>query len=131
MSESGKKNLSPDFCEVPLCPGIPGYLTIVQRHRIIPGREGGKYRKGNVISLCGSHHVLADRGAIPAEALLEIVRIRLEKEEVGKQTTIDLLDQQGDPSPPPSGDHPASESDEGSGYGTFHEADGYEPECSS
>lgn len=53
-----KQTVSPNYCEIPDC----GWSIIVQRHRIKPGRDGGKYEMGNVISLCPNHHALADRG---------------------------------------------------------------------
>lgn len=127
MSESGKKNLSPGFCEIAECLGIPGYPVLVQRHRIIPGREGGKYKKGNVISLCGSHHVLADRGYIPADELLEIVRLRLEKEQLEKQT-VDNIDHERAESDQGGGSDTPQEPDESFGDGSGDAADGLQPE---
>lgn len=75
--------LTPPRCEIPGCDWLYNY----QRHRIIPGRDGGKYKLGNVIGLCPNHHALADDGVLPAEYLLEIVRKRIEKS--GDQSTTD------------------------------------------
>ena len=66
--------LSPPYCEIPACEWTYNF----QRHRIVPGRDGGKYKLGNVISVCPNHHAMADDGALPAEYLLEIVRDRIE-----------------------------------------------------
>jgi len=77
-SRQRRAALSPAHCEVPGC----DWPHPIQRHRIEPGRDGGKYRKGNVISLCPNHHWLADRDMTPceAEALLLIVAARPNKE---------------------------------------------------
>jgi hypothetical protein len=55
--------LSPGHCEFPGC----DWRHPIQRHRIQAGRDGGKYRKGNVISLCPNHHWLADHELAPCE----------------------------------------------------------------
>lgn len=78
MGETSRRKraaLSPDFCEIPGCE----WPHPIQRHRIKPGREGGKYRKGNVISLCPNHHWLADRELQPCTTgkLLAIVERRV------------------------------------------------------
>lgn len=65
-------SLAPKYCE--LC----GYDRIIQRHRIIPGRDGGKYVLGNVIALCPTHHGEADKGWITKESLFEVIRKRVE-----------------------------------------------------
>jgi hypothetical protein len=75
-SRKKRETLAPKFCEYPAC----SYRKIVQRHRIIPGRDGGKYVLGNVIALCPNHHGEADRGWIPVEFLLAIVRKRIEED---------------------------------------------------
>lgn len=76
MSRKSKRDaLTPPYCEIPDCE----YTTFYQRHRIVPGRDGGKYKLGNVIALCPNHHAEADAGLIPAEDLLEIVRKRIEE----------------------------------------------------
>ena len=75
-SRSKRNLLAPKYCEIPDC----GYDKIVQRHRIKPGREKGKYELGNVIALCPTHHGEADREWISREELFEIVRIRIERD---------------------------------------------------
>jgi len=42
----------------------------------VPGREGGKYNRRNVIRLCPPHHHEADEGRISREALYAIVEAR-------------------------------------------------------
>lgn len=89
----GKRDLSPNHCEIPGCRGVPGYPGLIQRHRIIPGREKGKYKRGNVISLCPNHHALADRDLISSRELLQIVdkRIReekLEQKKIDSESTV-------------------------------------------
>jgi len=56
---------------------ICGYDKFTQRHRILPGKEGGKYRLSNVAYLCGNCHWEADRGWISRERLQAIVDARL------------------------------------------------------
>lgn len=77
-SEGAKKrkreSLTPSHCEIPGCE----YTLFFQRHRIIAGRDGGKYVAGNVIALCPNHHKEADEGYIPPEVLFDIVRLRYE-----------------------------------------------------
>lgn len=68
-----KKELIPDVCEIPGC----GYTTILTRHRIRPGKSGGKYIPGNVIGLCPNHHGEAEMGLLPKEMLLQIIYDRL------------------------------------------------------
>lgn len=79
-AESRKKRdlLSPPCCEVPGC----DWPYKIQRHRIIPGREYGRYVVGNVISLCPSHHWMADHEYLSREELFEIVEDRLRKDGV-------------------------------------------------
>jgi hypothetical protein len=64
-----KKGLIPSYCEIPGC----GYTNFVTRHRIRPGKSGGKYIPGNVIGLCPNHHVEAEKALITKEVLLAIV----------------------------------------------------------
>lgn len=73
--------LSPDRCEIPDC----GWPHQIQRHRIVRGEHGGKYKKGNVISLCPNHHWLADRLIIAPAELLRVVAFRIEAEK-GKES---------------------------------------------
>lgn len=89
---SKKEVLSPQYCEIPDCK----YDKIVQRHRIVPGREGGIYELGNVISLCPTHHAEADRDWMSREELLGYIRERVEK------TYVELAEtqyKQRDPAP--------------------------------
>lgn len=66
-----KRNLTPHYCEV--C----GFDLFIQKHRIVPGREGGRYVQGNVIALCGNCHYCADEGLFERKVLLSIVEHRL------------------------------------------------------
>jgi len=69
-----KTALTPVFCEIEGC----SWEYKIQRHRIVPGRDGGKYSKGNVIALCPNHHFLADNGILGIRELFEIVEKRYE-----------------------------------------------------
>jgi len=71
-----KKNLGPNYCEIPDC----GFDRVVTKHRIKPGRRGGKYVLGNVIILCPNDHALAEIGDYSQYELFQIVqeRIRLQ-----------------------------------------------------
>lgn len=104
-SRQKKASLAPNYCEIPFC----RYDIVVQKHRIVPGRDGGKYRLGNVIALCPNHHVEADRtlegrigegqpGYLPNETLLALVLRRIEKDaqlqrEQGEQRARELEEQ--------------------------------------
>jgi len=68
---AAKEGLAVDYCE------ICGFDLFVQKHRIVPGREGGKYKLGNVISLCGNCHWFADRDVFSRSFLLTIVADRI------------------------------------------------------
>jgi hypothetical protein len=67
-----KKGLIPNYCEIPGC----GYTKFVTRHRIRPGKSGGKYVPLNVIGLCPNHHAEAEAGMITKEVLIAIVQTR-------------------------------------------------------
>lgn len=69
--------LTPHHCEIPGCE----YEKFFQRHRIVPGRDGGKYKKGNVIALCPNHHAEADSDLFTQDELLAIVASRIESKE--------------------------------------------------
>jgi hypothetical protein len=71
-----KKGLIPDVCEIPGC----GFDALVTRHRIKPGRRGGKYVAGNVIGLCPNHHTLAEQEKFSQLELFQIVQLRLKLE---------------------------------------------------
>ena len=68
-----KKELIPRQCEIPDCE----WDIVVTRHRIRPGKSGGKYIPGNVIGLCPNHHAAAELGLISKEVLFAIVYQRL------------------------------------------------------
>ena len=70
-----KKELIPTYCEIPDC----GYNIVVTRHRIRPGKSGGKYIPGNVIGLCPNHHAEAELNLLSKGQLLAIVYDRLRK----------------------------------------------------
>lgn len=72
--KSKREMLTPSYCEIANC----DWPYKIQRHRIRPGRDGGKYKLGNVIGLCPSHHWMADEGIFTAEYLQEIVNKRIE-----------------------------------------------------
>jgi hypothetical protein len=72
-SRAKRSALVPGHCEIPGCTWNYG----VQKHRILPGRDGGKYVLGNVISLCPNHHYLADRDVISQDELYRIVVERI------------------------------------------------------
>jgi dCMP deaminase len=61
-----------DITRCELC----GSRENVERHRIVPGREGGKYNRRNVIRLCREHHALADAGVFTRGAMRAIVEAR-------------------------------------------------------
>ncbi len=67
-----RKTISPEHCEIPGC----RWPYRIQRHRMTPGREGGKYVKGNVIELAPNAHWLADNGYIFRSILRRIVMSR-------------------------------------------------------
>ena len=68
-----RQTLVPDHCEIPGC----GYTIHVTRHRIKPGRIGGKYIPGNVIGMCPNCHIEAELGLFRQYDLFEIVHNRL------------------------------------------------------
>jgi hypothetical protein len=70
-----RKDLIPEVCEIPGC----GYTIFVTRHRIKPGRKGGKYVPGNVIGLCPNHHIEAELGMFSQYELFKIVHRRLKQ----------------------------------------------------
>lgn len=69
-----KKHLSPDYCE------ICGYDIYITRHRIRPGRKGGKYKLGNVISVCPNCHAECEKGLISPLVLFSIIYARIREE---------------------------------------------------
>lgn len=103
MGEAARRKrdaLTPPYCEIPGCT----YTRYFQRHRIIPGRDGGRYKLGNVIALCPNHHKEADEGLIPADELLEIVRLRIADGEANESYQSAVGE------PEEGGSSPASES---------------------
>lgn len=116
--KSKKTALTPDFCEIEGCT----WEYKIQRHRIVPGRDGGKYKAGNVIALCPNHHWLADNEYLQTEELLEIVRIRYEAgwppiNEKPEDTPEGTASTEG------RGGDPAEESASGDGISAPDEAD--------
>lgn len=81
-----KKHLVPPVCEIPEC----GYDIHVTKHRIKPGRKGGKYIAGNVIGLCPNHHVEAELNLFTQYELFEIVQQRLRSEHGKNKRKKDL-----------------------------------------
>ena len=71
-TRNAKRNLIPSYCEV--C----GWTKFVTKHRIKPGRRGGKYIQGNVIGLCPNCHILAEKGELSQYFLFDIVHNRLQ-----------------------------------------------------
>lgn len=69
-----KRGLIPDYCEIPDCT----FDALVTKHRIKPGRRGGKYIAGNVIGLCPNHHTLAELGHFSQHELFQIVQKRMQ-----------------------------------------------------
>lgn len=76
-----KKGLIPNNCEIPGC----DFTTMVTRHRIKPGRRGGKYIPGNVIGLCPNHHAMAEAGEFTQYEMFQIVQYRMRLEQMNKQ----------------------------------------------
>lgn len=76
-----RNGLIPNYCEIPGC----GFSAMITRHRIKPGRKGGKYIQGNVIGLCPNHHVLAEQSAYTQYELFQIVQYRIQKSKVGEE----------------------------------------------
>lgn len=71
-TRQARNGLIPDYCEIPGC----DFSSLVTKHRIKPGRKGGKYLPMNVIGLCPNHHALAEMGEFSQYELFEIVRYR-------------------------------------------------------
>ncbi len=104
--------LAPKYCE------ICGYSKVTQRHRILPGKEGGVYELGNVIALCPNHHAEADREMIPRSILYYIVQERIRRngiEEEYKEYLRSCLPTQ-EPGPKPA-TTPTESSTDGSSNG--------------
>ena len=122
-SASGRKAkrdaLTPSSCEIPGCEWTYNF----QRHRIVPGRLGGKYKQGNVIALCPNHHSVADDDVIPAEYLLGIVSERIEKNGIKIEQRTPGLEERGG--------NPSEESVEGDGECATDAGDGLEQRQSS
>lgn len=119
VSRKSKRDaLTPSYCEFPGC----DWPYKIQRHRIEPGRDGGKYRLGNVIGLCPNHHWMADEVLLPAEYLQEIVNERIERsggsEEIDTETSARASD------PEEFRDRSPEESPAGDGERSADAADG-------
>lgn len=106
---SKRDALTPSYCEYPGC----DWPYKIQRHRIMPGRDGGKYKLGNVIGLCPNHHWLADEGLLSAEYLAEIVYRRIEL--IGDTEIIDSETSAGTGGPEEFGHRSSEEPAEGHG----------------
>ena len=72
MTDKQKKELIFPKCE------ICGYKTVT-RHRLRPGRKGGKYVPWNVIGLCPNCHSEAENGTLSPYTIQNIIlgRIKL------------------------------------------------------
>jgi hypothetical protein len=75
-TRQARRGLIPNYCEIPDCT----FTALVTKHRIKPGRRGGKYIAGNVIGLCPNCHVLAEQGHYSQFELFQIVQKRLREE---------------------------------------------------
>lgn len=73
-TREARRGLIPNYCEIPGC----DFKALVTKHRIKPGRRGGKYVQGNVIGLCPNHHVLAEQGFYSQYELFQIVLKRIQ-----------------------------------------------------
>jgi hypothetical protein len=51
-----------------------GWEGPCDRHRLIAGKEGGKYQKGNVVSLCPNCHRLVHRGYVEKERVITAIK---------------------------------------------------------
>ena len=74
--------MAPSHCEI--CgyrQEKPDGSALIERHRIIPGREGGRYVLGNVIALCPTHHAEADFDLLDRKHLQWIVNERIRIQE--------------------------------------------------
>jgi len=80
-----RKGLIPAHCEIPGCT----FTAFVTKHRIKPGRKGGKYVPGNVIGLCPNCHILAELGHFSQYELFQLVHARLKLTGVGDGYTED------------------------------------------
>lgn len=83
-----RKGLIPNRCEIPGCE----FTAMVTRHRIKPGRKGGRYILGNVIGLCPNHHALAELGHYTQYELFQIVLYRIKLEQMEKQKVRESTD---------------------------------------
>lgn len=120
VSRKNKREaLTPSYCEFPGC----DWPYKIQRHRIFPGREGGKYKLGNVIGLCPNHHWMADEGLLTAEYLYEIVNERIETER-GEEQNIEPESPAGASESEERGDRAPEESGASAGERTADAADG-------
>jgi 5-methylcytosine-specific restriction endonuclease McrA len=63
-----------------ICCEICGYDKYVTRHRIRPGKKGGRYAPENVIGLCPNCHIEAELKLISPLTLLSIIYDRIKKE---------------------------------------------------
>lgn len=73
-TRQARRGLIPNYCEIPGC----DFKALVTKHRIKPGRRGGKYIAGNVIGLCPNHHALAELGEYTQYELFQLVQKRIQ-----------------------------------------------------
>lgn len=72
--KDNRKNLVFECCEV--C----GYDKYVTRHRLRPGKKGGRYVPENVVGLCPNCHIEAEMNLISPLFLFKIVFERIKKQ---------------------------------------------------
>lgn len=61
---------------------VCGFALLAEVHHIVPRREGGSDDPSNLITLCPTHHEMADRGMIPrGDLLAAISEVRCEDQE--------------------------------------------------
>ena len=77
------RSVAPDACE--MC----GYDVLKPtKHRVIPGREGGAYRKINVLFCCGNCHSECEHGLHSREYQFSLIAKRLGVEEIDPKMCV-------------------------------------------
>lgn len=82
-SRKKKRDLVPHYCET-----CGHTITPPTKHRIKPGKNGGKYVPGNVIAQCLNCHGESDRGLIPDSVLFQVVFDRLKRDSSTKRCWV-------------------------------------------